>query len=196
VYSRETIYQRVENFYHHFLSKEKRLWVTSFEGACVLHDKANVACGQWTISNHLKGRKVLSLGSAFHVEDPWLDQLVGPFLTKREVSLLINGTEDRLDPYLLKKILREYCEDLLWQGEIVFLANSNLHLMKDLFQTQFPDQKVLSYIDILLMDYFVERERKRDSIFYVTGSRREFYLPAEDYLQPKKYLKVWRIKDF
>lgn len=194
MYQLSTLTERVNLLYEKYLKKEETVWVSSFDAAYLLREKENVRYGRASLNIQLKGKKVLSLGSVFHCHYSLLD-ILSAEVTKISVPVLINACGDLLSDALIRQIIREYLEEMELDYEIIFLADSHLHLKKSLIQQCVGEIPVMSSVDMLLLDYCSGREKKRRSNFYTTGYRRAFYLPAEAYLNVERPLYVWRLQE-
>lgn len=194
MYGIQTLAKRMDEMYSRWLQQKKIIWVTSYDAAFFLKEKQNVNYGGTSMNVQLRNKRILSLGSPFHVRYSLWDSFEAE-VEKIEVPILINACGDLLNDYFIETILAEYMERVSKNFDFIFLADSNLHLKKSVIQKYFSPIPVISHIDMVLLEYYVTGEKKMRSHFYTTGYRRDFYLPAEEYLKAQQPLYVWRLKE-
>ena len=123
-------------------------------------------------------------------ENNFIANIVDANFQTLDVTYLINASLCFAGDLVVEEILRQYLEGInLSSYDLIFFAASPLHLYRDLFKKVLNKYRILTNIDPILMDYTYIKENILRDYFYLTGSKRDFYLLAENYLRAKKRLK-------
>lgn len=189
VYGHEEIKIRAKKVYE-FLKEEKRIIVSDLDAAGILYKNKNIFYGEDSIKRILKDKNILMLTSKNLKENNFIANIVDANFQTLDVTYLINASLCFAGDLVVEEILRQYLEGInLSSYDLIFFAASPLHLYRDLFKKVLNKYRILTNIDPILMDYTYIKENILRDYFYLTGSKRDFYLLAENYLRAKKRLK-------
>lgn len=105
-----------------------------------------------------------------------------------DVQILSNTVVDTItSEYVLKNLLDSYIKD----EEVIYVMDSCIHFYRDFIEQQYSNRSIYFLFDYLKLE--LNNVQFNKNKIYVTGSRRGFYLGAEELLGGN-YVSVRRMK--